>query len=472
MSLTIVNNPLALTAQNRLADTSGAYQRSLERLSSGLKINRGADGPAALTISEKLRAQVSGMRSAIDNSEKAAALVQTAEGALNEINNQLVNIRGLAIDSANSGVHDDDALAANQAEIDNALDTINRIANNTQFGKKKLLDGSAGHDGVVSQPANLTFLKASEDTAEGQYSITVDTAATRATVESGAPHGNGLAADETLTINGVDIELTAGTTQAQIISRINDYSAQTGVEADANGTGGATRLYTTAFGDQASIDVISSADPAGGDTSEFSNTLQNASGGDAVVTIGTDRFVGRGNIVNVDIGDAKGMSFELAEDATVVDSISGAAGDITIIDRSLDFHIGPNAGQSADIAIDRTNASSLGLGISGNQFGNLNEISVNNADRANDAIAVVDAAIDEVTTLRGNLGAFQQNTIESTANSLRNQLENTINAESVIRDTDFATEISEFTKQQVLQQAGASTLASANQIPQLVLSLL
>ena len=130
----------------------------LRRLSSGLKINRGADGPAALVISEKQRAQIAGLNQAIDNTEKAASVVQTAEGALNEINSLLVKVRSLAIDSANSGVNDDDALAANQAEITNALDTINRIANNTQFGTKKLLDGSAGISGTASD-ADVTFLK-------------------------------------------------------------------------------------------------------------------------------------------------------------------------------------------------------------------------------------------------------------------------------------------------------------------------
>ncbi len=137
-------------------------------------------GPAALVISEKQRAQIAGLKQAIDNSEKAVSLVQTAEGALNEINNLLVSIRGLALDSANSGVNDEDALAANQAEITNALETIDRIANNTQFGTKKLLDGSAGINGVVSD-SDVTFLRATSDTSEGTHSVEVTTAGERAT---------------------------------------------------------------------------------------------------------------------------------------------------------------------------------------------------------------------------------------------------------------------------------------------------
>ena len=156
----------------------------------------------------------------------------------------------------------------------------------------------------------------------------------------------------------------------------------------------------------------------------------------------------------------------------MISTVAGAAGSVEVLDHSLTFHIGPNAFQAADIAVGRAAANSLASGVAGNQFVNLSEIKVNNAERANDALAVIDAAIDDITSLRGRLGAFQRNTLESTASNLRSTLENTINAESVIRDTDFAEEISEFTKQQVLQQAGAATLASANQVPQLVLSLL
>src|SRR6185436_17440632 len=128
MGLVITNNVASLTGQHNLLRTSAALSKSLERLSSGLKINRGADGPAALVISEQQRAQISGLQKAIENTEKAVSMVQTAEGALNEINGLLVKIRSLALDSANSGVNDTNALAANQAEVDNALDTIDRIA--------------------------------------------------------------------------------------------------------------------------------------------------------------------------------------------------------------------------------------------------------------------------------------------------------------------------------------------------------
>ena len=288
MSLAINNNVASMTAQHNLQRTSSALARSLERLSSGMKINRGADGPAALVISEHHRAQIAGLQAAIENSEKAVSMVQTTEGALSEMNSLLVKIRSLVVDSANEGVNDTNSLAANQAEITNALDTIDRIATNTQFGTKKLLDGSAS-------------------TADG----------------------------------GAD----------------------------------------------------------------------------------------------------------------------------------LVFQIGPNASQTASIAVSKSNPDSIGV-VAGNQFASLADIDVTAAGAATDALAVVDQAIDDVTNLRGDLGAFQVNTLESTANNLRATLENTVNAESVIRDTDFAMETANFTKNQVLVQAGTTVLSNANQVPQLVLALL
>ena len=179
MPLTITNNVSSLTAQHNVGRSNKALKTSLERLSSGLKVNRGADGPAALVISEKQRLQIAGLRTAIDNTEKAVSLVQTAEGALNEINSLLTKVRSLAIDSANAGVNDDDSFQANQAEIANALETIDRIANNTQFGTKKLLDGSSGISGTPSDPNVMTFLKGTNSTLEGSYVVEVDTAGTR-----------------------------------------------------------------------------------------------------------------------------------------------------------------------------------------------------------------------------------------------------------------------------------------------------
>jgi flagellin len=469
MGLTITNNVSSLTAQHNLGRASKGVATSIERLSSGLKINRGADGPAALVISEKQRAQIAGLKAAIDNSEKAVALVQTAEGALGEINSLLIKVRSLAIDSANSGVNDSDGLAANQAEIDNALDTINRIANNTQFGSKNLLDGSGGINGTSSDAA-VDFLKGTSDTTAGSYAVTVTTAGERATESATTDQTQALAADEVLTINDVSVTLTAGLSQAQVVDRINDFTAQTGVTAEVNGT--ATRLYTANFGADAEITVISNVASAS-DSSGFQNTEQTDVGIDIVGTIGGASFNGSGDILTAESGAAKGLSVQIAASGADATSTGIAVtATISVTDNALQFQIGANQNQTASIAIDRVNPVALGFGVTGNQFNNLNEIDVTSASKSQDSLAVIDAAINDVTNLRGTLGAFQAHTLEATGNNLRATLENTVNAESVIRDTDFASEIANFTKGQVLVQAGTSVLGNANQIPQQVLALL
>ena len=471
MGLSIANNVSSLNAQRNLNRASMGVAKSVEKLSSGLKINRGADGPAALVISEKHRAQIAGLKQAIDNSEKAVSVVQTAEGALNEINSLLVKVRSLAIDSANIGVNDDDALAANQAEINNALDTINRIANNTQFGTKKLLDGSAGISGAVTD-ADVTFLKGTSDTTSGTYAVDVTTGGERATSEAGITQTAALATNEILTINDVSVTLTSGMTQAQVVNRINEFTAQTGVVADTTFFG-ATRLYTEAFGSSTSLTVVSNV-AAAGTSSGFGITSVTDTGIDIIGTIGGTSFTGVGNVLAATSGVAKGLTLKVGASTSwnAFSTVTGAQGNVTVSDNSLVFQIGANKDQTASIAVQKVNPNGLGLGVTGNQFLSLDEIEVTSASKAQDSLEVIDASIDDVTNLRGTLGAFQQNTLESTANSLRATLENTVNAESVIRDTDFAEEIANFTKGQVLVQAGAAMLQNANQIPQLVLSLL
>ncbi len=471
MSLAITNNVASLTAQNNLSNTSGMLSKTLERMSSGLRINRGADGPAALVISEQQRAQIAGLRTAISNTSKAVSMVQTTEGALNEVNSLLVKIRSLALDSANSGVNDANAQAANQAEVANALSTIDRIAVNTQFGTKKILDGSAGLAGT-SDDADVTFLRALSTSPTGTFAVNVTTAAQRANTTAGTAQSGALAANETLTINGVSISLTAGQTQAQVISTINQFTGQTGVTAEV-GAGSATRLYNTQFGSASKVTVQSNVAAAGTSTG-FGTTQVTASGVDVAGTIGGFAATGNGNVLTGNTGaGAAGIavSFSLASGSTTT-SVTGAQGNVAITDQSLVFQIGANANQTVKVAVDKVSTGALGLNVAGVQFSNLNAIDVRSQAGAQDSIKVIDQAISDVTNLRGRLGAIQQQTLESGANNLRTTLENTTAAESVIRDTDFAVETANFTKYQVLMQVGTTVLQNSNQTAQLVLGLL
>ncbi|QDT11880.1 flagellin [Planctomycetes bacterium K23_9] len=471
MSLSIANNVGALNARNNLTRSSSALNKSIERLSSGFKVNRGADGPAALVISEKQRAQIAGLRTAIDNTEKAVSVVQTAEGALNEINSILVKVRSLALDSANAGVNDDDAFAANQAEISNALDTINRISTNTQFGEKPLLDGSAGISGT-SNDADTTVLKTSSKTSAGSYAVAVTTVGETAKITGGTSQTTNLANDEVLTVNGTAITLNAGSTQANVIARINEFSSQTGVIAEADPDNATqTRLRSTEFGADASITVFSDQ-AAAVDSSGFGTTSVTDAGVNVAGTIDGQAATGIGNTLTSVSGNSTGLAVKLASDTDASDTVTGAQGSVNVVDNSLVFQIGANQNQTAKIAINSVAADGLGLAVSGNKFASLNDVNIATADDAQDALGVIDKAIDELSNIRGELGAFQANTLESIANNMRTTLENTVNAESVIRDTDFAEEISNFTNNQILVQAGTSVLSNANQTSQGILSLL
>jgi flagellin len=246
--LDLNTNVSSLIAENSLNNTSSLLSKSLQRLSTGLKVNSGADGPAAFVISQEQQSQITGLQAAIQNTSEATSLVQTAGGALSTINDLLNQMRSLALDSANSGVNDPNAQAANQAEVANALATIDRIATNTQFGTKQILNGSAGLSGVTTNP-NTSFINAQANVASaGSYAVQITTAAQKALAVASAPNTGPLSQNETVTINGVNIGLTKGQTLSQQVDAINAYTGQTGVVASTVQTSASATLGTGVTG--------------------------------------------------------------------------------------------------------------------------------------------------------------------------------------------------------------------------------
>ncbi len=492
MALSIVNNNASLNAQQSLNRTNTNLSRSLERLSSGLKVNRGADGPAALVISEQQRAQIAGLRTAIDNTNKAVSVVQTAEGALNEVNGLLTKIRGLALDSANSGVNDTNALAANQAEITNSLNTINTIANTTKFGTKNLLNGQAGVTGSVTgaNNASLGGITAGTGATAGAQTVRITTTGTGGTslgtVGTGAAttaagsvtiSGGGLTSGQTLTV-----ALAVGDTAASSRTKI-----QTALDNAASIGGGAGKFAVTLNGNNieirsnilgsAAITATADSNSTRDATGFLTAGSTGAAGAALVVTVGgaaTSVSAGSNGLNNqVTFGGAEGLSFSVNVAAgTTVASGAGSDTVVTVNDQKLTFQIGANANETALLSIDQVNADRLGTGVLGSATANLGAVNVTTQTGAQDAIKVVDAAISQISNLRGKLGAFQSNTLESNARNLGATLENTTAAESVIRDTDFASEIATFTRLQTQIQAGSTVLGNANQTSQLVAQLL
>lgn len=494
MPLSIVNNTASLNAQQNLAKTNANLSLSLERLSTGLKVNRGADGPAGLVISEQQRAQISGLRTAIDNTNKAVSVVQTGEGALNEVNGLLTKIRGLALDSANSGVNDANALAANQAEIANALRTIDSIANTTKFGTKNLLNGSAAIAGTITgaNSAGASAVKTTSQTVAGNYAVTLSSSATGGSIVGGSAATGSLTTADTLTIAGggltgtVGVALTVGddltTSIAKVQKSLDDATSQGGGKGkfvvDSNGT--TLRIRSNILGSAGITASASAATEAvvgltGADTTTAGVALTanvTLNGGTAVALTAT---AGAGGLNNqLQFGGPTGLTFSI----NVVNGAAAASATtaaISVADNSLVFQIGANANETAKISFDKVTSDSLAVGVSGLNSAattDLSKIDVTSQNGAQDAIKVVDAAISQVSNLRGALGAFQSNTLESNSRNLRATLENTVSAESVIRDTDFASEIANFTRIQTQFQAGSTVLGNANQTTSLVAQLL
>ncbi len=465
MSFRINHNISSINALRNLSKTESSVSKSLERLSSGLRVNRGADDPAGLVISESMRSQLSGVQQAIENAETATAMIQTAEGAMNEIHTLLNSIRELAIHAANTGANDAVMLAADQDEIDNAIATIDRIALQTQFGVKKLLDGSSGVTGVSSLAgAGVEFVDATESTVAGSYAITITTQAAQAITTGGTAQTAPLGQSETLTINGVTVALAAGLTQDQVIDVINTYNTSTGVTASTDGSNNLV-LSSDAYGSNIAISVVSNV-AAAADSTGIGTTALNQTGVDIAGTIGGLAATGRGTVLTGDSGQA---TEGLAISSTLA---AGAAGSVTIANNSLVFQVGANKNQTVTIALNAMSTSRVGTGVAGNAFNNLAEINVTNSDDAQDSIEIIDKAIQQVSAKRGELGVFQKNTLESSTANLAITEENLVAAESIIRDTDFAQEMAELTKNQILLQSGTAMLVQANQIPQVVLQLL
>lgn len=466
MSLRINLNAAGLAAHRNLGATDSALSKSIEKLSSGFRINSAGDDPAGLVISEKLRAQVSGLGMAIKNAGDAVNMVKTAEGALQEVHRLLRSMRDLAVHASNVGVNDQATAQADQQQIQNAIQSIDKIAAETQFGNKKLLDGTAGITASITGDDVVAGDFSNAGLADGDsVTVNITTAAAKATFNSadlGVDDSAALTANGTLYLNGIGIEYTTNDTVAELADKVNAVSDKTGVTAGLDDTG-VIVFSSTAYGSAASILGTEATAVV------LTATSVTDAGADAAAAV---------QVSGADISDA---SWTAGSGNTLKDSLGntivlkeGATGNVgaqfTIKAGALQFQVGAYSGQTRSVALSSADSTNLGTtAISGES---VNSISVMTFDDAQDAIEIIDAAISQVSTMRANLGATQKNVLESSINSLTVAKENIAASESAIRDTDMAAEMVEFTKNQILQQAGVAMLAQANQAPQALLSLL
>ena len=493
MALRINTNIGAVKTARQLNETDRKLMESLERLSTGFRINRGGDDPSGLVISEQMRGQIAGLNQAIANSEQALAMVQTAEGGLTEVNDILIRIRELALHAANEGATDLKAQEADQAEIRTALDAIARIASLTQFGTRRLLDGSSGISGEA-QGAGLTFLSATERTRTSGisgYPVVVTQVPTHAFIQgTTAVTGNNV---KTLAVSlfeggkSVQVQGRPEDTPASFFGRLKAAVEQSGLALNVAMTPESTlRVSHKEYGSKPAFRVSSSV--AGILSKEAGAVESAAPGQDIKGTIGGENALGQGDILRGLPGNDSTEGLEIgyygprvavsdgtAEGATHWERrpSPGAAGVVSVANNALEFQIGANSGQRVTAALPSISPRYLARNVeTGSGFRNLAEIDVSTAGHAEDAVKLADAAIDELTTSRGRLGGFSRNVLQGNINTLRVTAENLMAAESAIRDTDVAQELVEYTKRRIMLEADAALLAQANQTPATVVTLL
>jgi len=495
----INTNISSLIAQRILGQQNQGLSKSLERLSTGFKINRGADNPAGLIASEALRSEKAAITAAIGNAERADQVINIAEGGLQEINSLLLEVQGLVGQSANEAGISDDEKAANQLQIDSILQTIDRIASSTSFQGTKLLNGSFDFT-VSAQASQVVDFQVNAAKLSFGENRDVQVLVTQSAQNAGvflSLDGTSLdlsATDARLvfevagSIGSREFTFASGTGTDDIASQINTFKEITGISAVVSGDG--IRLDSVGFGSNefVSVDIVDDGGQAGGVALLSAGDTGTAVGaGFTVLSTVTNpiRDDGQdvGAIINGIAATANGKTAKINTDFLDVQitlNTSGATnlGSIdafTITGGGAKFNLGPNVDINNQVSIGIGNVAARNLGDTADGFldelGSSKAANVENGD-LNKAQKIVNNAINQISSLRGRLGAFQKNTIGATIRSLGVALENTSAAESAIRDTDFASETAELTRSQILQQAATNVLSIANSQPQSVLQLL
>ena len=530
----IRQNPASL---NTLRHTSSHFNKvkgGIERLSSGVKINKGADGPASLIASERLRGHIVGLKQVFDNASSTVALFQTAEGALNEVSDLLIKIKQLTIHAQNEATNNSKMLAADQQEIENLLNTIDRISKNTEFGGKRLLDGSMGTSGTAVGDS-LHFVSA-EATAppspEQGWEVDIHQVATRAYLVGSIPIDmnnirNGL--QIVLNEGGRNLDFNIDENQlgkdiqemiknadryplrfppAEISSQIrnlivhalNQKIVDSGLDLHAKVTPeNKLQIRHNKFGDATSFAAGSSV--AGILSNQADIAQSDVSGKNIEGTINNEVALGEGQYLTTlsgmqagglkikfdkEIGfreipvlDHRGMQtvtkyFEV-KNTDLVGSKENPKieGYVHVSQKSKEFQVGLDKKSNPSFSLANVRTNLMGNDVKNKSgFRSLADIDVTSLQGAKDSSIIVDKVIDQISVYRGEIGSFQKNALESNLNSLKVAEQNITQAESTIRDSDMAAEMSELTKDKIMLQASTAMIAQANQVPKTVLELI
>jgi len=519
----INSNIPSLIAQQNLRQANENLGLRLERLSTGLRINKGADDPAGLIISERLRSEIEGIEQGIKNTERASNVIATTEGSLAEVSDLLNSIKALVVEASNTGAFSLEEIRANQRAIDSAIDSITRISNTSSFAGLKLLNGELGYrlSGVDDSKILKTQINGANFLQRTDIQVDVEVVGSaqqgqlflRTDFSSNPPFaGTGtdgvLASTVTIEIagpEGVDVlTFVSGQDVNDILTAINARSTKTGIEAELAGgdVSSGVRFFTSEFGAGAlaSVKKLSGgeewtthrlpndAPPSSLDWTDATTftAADSDNGKDVVALVNGALATGNGLELSLRSSD---LDVEFLLEETFATTVSTAnAETFHITGGGALYQIGPNVEPATEInlGIQSIAASRIGgtlltnaLGANEVQFlsslrtGEYNSLeSSRNRQSFTGASKILDQAIDEIATLRGRLGAFERNTLQTNARSLQAGLENLTAAESTIRDADFARETSELTRAQVLTSSSTTVLATANAQAQNVLQLL
>lgn len=478
----------SLIAQRLASTNTRLLTASLERLATGYRINRGGDDPAGLIASENMRGELRGISAALSNAERAEQMVNVAEGGLQEVSNMLVEVQGLVAASANDAGISPEEREANQLQIDSLLSTIDRLAGSVTFQGTKLFNGNFDYvlsgGSINSGFADVTVNAAKLSDAGGGRSVSVQItqSAQRAVVymSAGANFNNSNQGFVTFEITGnrgaQQFTFASGTAIANIVASINGYGEALGVSA-AN-SGSLVVLRSTGYG---SDSFVRMREVSGGATNR--NWIRStAAGTNSDNVIDTGRNVGmtiNGMVATTNglVGriSSEGLDISVTISATNAINNTNQTRTIGIKSGGADFNLSPEVGMAGKVSIsfDTITTGNLGNAVTGFlselRTGGSANVQSGNLTKAEE---IVGAAIKQVSSLRGRLGAFSKNVVGSTVNSLNVAYENVAAAESAVRDTDFAREIATMTRTRILQEASVQALRMSNDSQGLILKLL
>ena len=481
MAMTVNTNVMSLNAQRNLSRSQQMLATSLQRLSSGLRINSAKDDAAGMAIAERFKTQIRGLNQAVRNANDGISLSQTAESAMGEVVNNLQRIRELAVQSANATNSDEDRDALNE-EVQARLAEIDRIATQTTFNGRRVLDGSFG-TAVFQVGANVGET----------ISISLDSGVRITQIGHIATETGTEVTDDAMTAGGMTLQVGSGvavTVGASVDGAFAGQEADSAyakkVALDAAGVSGltvtATDVQTSTFADVEAADYdlsINGVVILEDYDATVNGDLTVAAAADAINVQAGETGVRATVDANGDLvlTAADGRNIEIDQNATAGEGLTGTIGGTDFSQGGSQNGVGRGTIElSASQNITLEGADAAAIGFTDGQIievdtSSLANVDILTVDGANDAILRIDAALGSVSSIRGDLGAIQ-NRFESTIANLSSVAENLEASRSRIEDADFAAETANLTKAQILQQAGVAVLSQANAAPQAVLGLL